>query len=150
VFATSEGNRFGASNVRRRVLAKAVERANMRLAEAELPPRPAGLTPHSLRRTYCSLLYALGQSPPAVMAEMGHTDPKLALSIYAHAMRRDQGDRERLRALVEGADWAAMGSGGVEAESAATAGDAPNAANPQSAGVPTMGAAGFEPATSRV
>ena len=130
VFATSEGHRFGASNVRRRVLAKAVERANVRLAEAELPPLPAALTPHSLRRTYCSMLYALGQSPPEVMAEMGHTDPKLALSIYAQAMRRDQGDDERLRALVEGADWAAMGSGRADAESASPTADGPDAANP--------------------
>jgi hypothetical protein len=26
------------------------------------------------------------------MQEMGHTDPGLALSIYAHAMRRDEGE----------------------------------------------------------
>ena len=36
------------------------------------------------------------------MAEMGHTDPSLALSIYAQAMRRDDGEQDRLRALVEG------------------------------------------------
>jgi hypothetical protein len=36
------------------------------------------------------------------MAEMGHTDPALALSIYAHAMRRDEGENERLRYLVNG------------------------------------------------
>src|SRR5439155_19122566 len=37
---------------------------------------PALVTPHSLRRTFCSLLYALGESPPVVMQEMGHTDPR--------------------------------------------------------------------------
>ena len=31
-------------------------------------------------------------------------DPKLALSLYARVMRREEGERERLRALVEGAD----------------------------------------------
>jgi hypothetical protein len=36
------------------------------------------------------------------MAELGHTDPALALRIYAQAMRRDEGEAERLRALVEG------------------------------------------------
>ena len=81
---------------------------------------------------------------------MGHTDPKLALSIYAQAMRRDDGEGERVRALVEGADWAAMGSGGVEAASGSPAGDAPNSANPHEGGILRMGAAGFEPATSRV
>jgi integrase len=49
------------------VLAAAVKRANDNLAEAKLAPLPA-LTPHSLRRTFCSLLYALGESPPVVMA----------------------------------------------------------------------------------
>ena len=44
------------------------------------------------------------------MAEMSHTDPALALSIYAQAMRRDEGENERLKALVEGADWTVMGS----------------------------------------
>jgi hypothetical protein len=37
------------------------------------------------------------------MAEMGHTDPNLALRTYAQAMRRDEGEINRLRALVDGA-----------------------------------------------
>ena len=98
-----------ATNFRRRTLAKAVERANERLGEAELPALPTGLTPHSLRRTFASLLYALGEPPPVVMAEMGHTDPSLALRIYAQAMRRDTGESERLRALVQGNSRAAAG-----------------------------------------
>ena len=36
------------------------------------------------------------------MQEMGHADPKLALRVYAEAMRRDPEDNERLRALVDG------------------------------------------------
>ena len=32
------------------------------------------------------------------------TDPSLALAIYAAAMRRDDGENQRLRALVEGSD----------------------------------------------
>jgi hypothetical protein len=36
------------------------------------------------------------------MAEMGHTDPALAFAIYAQAMRRDEGENARLRALVNG------------------------------------------------
>jgi hypothetical protein len=77
------------------------------------------------------------------MAEMGHTDPKLALSIYAQAMRRDEGEGERLRALVEGADWAAMGSGGLEADSAPPAGDAPSAVNPHEREGSEHGRGGF-------
>ena len=36
------------------------------------------------------MLYALGESPPVVMAEMGHTDPGLALKVYAQAMRLER------------------------------------------------------------
>jgi hypothetical protein len=52
--------------------------------------------------------YAIGETSPVVMAELGHTDPGLALKIYAHAMRRDDGENDRLRALVEGAPLAVM------------------------------------------
>ena len=55
-----------------------------------------------LRRTFCSLLYALGEDPGVVMDEMGHTDPALALRVYRQAMRRDEGEKTKLRELVEG------------------------------------------------
>jgi hypothetical protein len=45
------------------------------------------------------------------MAKMGHASPSLALAIYAQAMRRDEGERERLRALVNGAYRALTGAG---------------------------------------
>lgn len=100
VFATPTGRRHSPSNIRNRVLAKAVERANERLGEVREAPLPEGLTPHSLRRTFASMLYAIGEPPPVVMAEMGHTHPGLALRIYAQAMRRDEAENEQLRALV--------------------------------------------------
>jgi integrase len=102
VFATAAGKPHSGSNIRHRVFAKAIERANERLEEAREAPLPQGLTPHSLRRTFASLLYAIGEPPPVVMAEMGHTDPGLALRIYAQAMRRDDAENERLRALIYG------------------------------------------------
>jgi len=57
---------------------------------AQLDGRTAseGLTPHKLRHTYASILYALGLDPDVVMDEMGHTDPALALRLYRHSMRR--------------------------------------------------------------
>jgi integrase len=103
VFGTSEGKRQSAGNVRVRVLAKALERADERLAGEGEPPLPA-VTPHGLRRSFASILYAIGEPPPVVMAEMGHTDPALALAIYAQAMRRDEGDNDRLRELLGVAD----------------------------------------------
>jgi hypothetical protein len=107
--ATPKGTRMDPGNVRERVLERALTLASERLVEHDRPPLPR-VTPHGLRRSFASLLYAIGETPPVVMAEMGHTDPALALSIYAQAMRRDEGENERLKALVEGADWAAMGS----------------------------------------
>jgi integrase len=101
VFATATGRQRLATNVRNRTLAPAVERASAALVKRGEEPLPA-LTPHSLRRTYCSLLYALGRTPPQVMAQMGHTTPNLALAIYAAEMDRSDGEPERLRALVEG------------------------------------------------
>ena len=52
-----------------------------------------------------------GEDPPTVMAQLGHTDAAFTLRVYAHAMRRDSGDKDRLKALVEGRDWAPMGTG---------------------------------------
>ena len=112
VFATTTGKQIGASNFRRRVLAPTIELADERLTEAGAVPLPAGLTPHSLRRTFASVLYALGETPPVVMAEMGHTTPHLALAIYAQVMGRDAGQVEELRALVNGSDWAPAGHPG--------------------------------------
>jgi hypothetical protein len=43
------------------------------------------------------------QRSPGVMVEMGHTDPGLALRVYAQAMRRDDREKAQLQALVEGA-----------------------------------------------
>ena len=104
VFGTARGRRQSESNVRQRILAPAAARANEQLTKDGASPLPAGITPHSLRRTFASLLYALGEDPPTVMGEMGHTDPGLALRIYAQAMRRDEAERDRLRALWT-ANW---------------------------------------------
>jgi integrase len=92
------------------VVRPAVARANEQLTDSGHVLIPDGLTPRSLRRTFASLLYAIGEPPPVVMAEMGHTDPALALRIYAEAMRRDPGENERLSALVEGSYLADAGS----------------------------------------
>jgi integrase len=82
VFPTATGRHDGASNVRRRFLAPAVERANLALCEADSEPIGA-VTPHSLRRTFISLLLAAGADVPYVMAQAGHTDPKMTLGVYA-------------------------------------------------------------------
>jgi integrase len=100
VFSTSTGGPLNPSNIRNRVLAPAVKRANKNLAKAELVPLPEGLSPHKLRHTYTSVLAALGTDPGAMMDQLGHTDPGFTLGVYRHSMRRDQESKDRLRALV--------------------------------------------------
>ncbi len=55
-------------------------------------PLPAGFTAHKLRHTFTSILFALGKDPAYVMSQLGHTDAAFTLKVYAHAMRRDDGD----------------------------------------------------------
>lgn len=102
VFGTARGKQQSPSNIRRRVLDRSRERADQLLEKQKASPLPGGLTPHSLRRTFASLLFALGYSAPEVMEQLGHTDARLTLRIYAKAMRQQAGERKRLRALVEG------------------------------------------------
>jgi integrase len=100
VFATAAGTELIQGNIRRRVLDKAIEKANEKLAEAGDVPLPDGLTPHKLRHTFASILVALGVDPGSVMDQLGHTDPGFTLRVYRHGMRRDVAAKERLRALV--------------------------------------------------
>ena len=48
------------------------------------------------------------------MEQMGHTTPNLTLAIYAREMDRRDGEPERLKALVEGADWAPTGTSAAD------------------------------------
>jgi integrase len=96
-------------NLRQRVVLPAVEKADELLAQRGAQPLPAGVSPHKLRHTFASLLVALGNDPAYVMAQLGHTDPAFTLRVYAHMMRRDPGERQRLRELVDGTEWALNG-----------------------------------------
>ncbi len=100
VFPTAAGTELIQGNIRRRVLDKAIDKANEMLAEAGDVPLPDGLTPHKLRHTFASILVALGVDPGSVMDQLGHTDPGFTLRVYRHRMRRDQASRQRLRDLV--------------------------------------------------
>ena len=90
---------------------------------------PKGLTPHSLRRTFPSILFALGESPPHLMAQMGHTTPTLTLAIYARQMDRRDGEPEQLKVLVEGANGQPLDSGNAHPTSNGTVVQAENGAN---------------------
>ena len=109
VFPTRTGTKRDRHNVRSRVLAGAVERANKKLADDGHAPI-VGVTNHSLRRTFASLLYEAGASPSYVMGQMGHTSASMALEVYSRMMSRDRDTGARLDALVKGVDWAPMGT----------------------------------------
>jgi integrase len=100
VFAGARGGRWTAENLRRRVLRPAVARANERLEAAGSDVLPEPVTHHSLRRTFASIMFAIGRTPPEVMDALGHVDARTTLQIYARAMRREEGELELLRQLV--------------------------------------------------
>jgi integrase len=114
VFPSGSGSAQNPSNIRQRVLAPTVKRANERLEAAAEAPLPAGITPHKLRHTFASLLVALGTDPGAAMDQLGHSDPAFTLRVYRHAMRRDEAAKRTLQELVGVSAgpsvWAALGS----------------------------------------
>jgi integrase len=122
MFRNRKGQRQSVSNVERR-LKTVVRRANKRLDELGLRPIDEAVTPHSLRRLYASLRFALGDDPVYVANQLGHTEPGFSMKVYASAVRR----RERLigvalREFDAALDWAARGSGepvSVDSESSA-------------------------------
>lgn len=99
VFATATGRPRDRHGVRERVVKRAQVLASERLIEAGGAPLPE-LTPHALRRTFASVLVALGRDPAHVMAQIGHTDAKVTLELYAKPVA--PAERDALRTLVEG------------------------------------------------
>ena len=116
MFPNRDGRRQSVSNVERR-LKTAIRRANTRLEEIGLRPIDEAVTPHSLRRLYASLRFALGDDPVYVAAQLGHTDPGFSMKVYASAVRR----RERLigvalREFDAALEWATIGRTVIEVE----------------------------------
>jgi integrase len=102
VFPTGTGGHRDKDNLRNRILAAAVKRANQLLEARGRTPLPHGVTPHKLRHTFASILIATGEDPASVIAQLGHTDPKFTLRVYTHIMRRGPVERAQLKALVNG------------------------------------------------
>jgi integrase len=105
ILTTRNGNARNRHNLRQRVVAPVVARAEELLAQRGGQPLPHGITPHKLRHTFASVLFAIGKDPTYVMHQLGHTDPAFTLRVYAHMMRRSPEERAKLKALIEGHDW---------------------------------------------
>ena len=80
VFASTRGTPLGHRNVQRRAL--------------EQPAIAAGITGepklrfHDLRHTFASMLIAQGANVVFVSQQLGHANPAITLSVYAHEFAR--------------------------------------------------------------
>jgi integrase len=81
VFGTRNGRRNTPNNIRKTILNPAVERAN-ELLEADGRERIAQLTPHSLRRTFASILAVCEISQRRAVTLVGHRDYELTAKVY--------------------------------------------------------------------
>lgn len=84
-FPTRNGTRQHPDNVRSRILAPIRDRANEILA-ADGRALITTMTPHTLRRTFASILAVCDVSPRRAMYLMGHTHPALALAVYQQVL----------------------------------------------------------------
>lgn len=89
VFLTRRGTRQTPGNVRSKIVAPALERANEMLAERG-QPTIAHCTPHTFRRTFASILAELGVNPRRAMRLLGHTDPALTMRVYQQALEMNE------------------------------------------------------------
>jgi integrase len=84
-FPTRNGTRQHPDNVRSRLLASVRERANELLAERQ-QPLIGHMTPHTLRRTFASILAEVGVPPRRAMYLLGHADPTLTMRVYQQVL----------------------------------------------------------------
>jgi integrase len=110
VIHTSTGRKHNPSNLRRDVLSKTVEAANVKLDQFGIAPI-GRLTFHGLRRTYASLRCVCGDDMRYTADQLGHEDARFTMRCYAQASkRRDRMAKPHRKAFDQAVEWAAMGS----------------------------------------
>jgi hypothetical protein len=85
--------------VRRTIVDASVERANELLAARD-QREIARCTPHTLRRTFASILAELNLPPRWAMYLIGHTDPTLTMRVYQQVIDMGEGGLETLEKLI--------------------------------------------------
>jgi integrase len=98
-FPTRNDTRQDPDNVRARILAPVRTRAN-ELLETERRLAIRLMTPHTLRRTFASILAVCDVPPRRAMYLMGHTDPTLTLAVYQQVLDMGKGSVETLEELL--------------------------------------------------
>jgi integrase len=91
-FPTGRKTRRNKDNVNARVLKPALRRAGELRTERGLPALPPGVTVHTLRRTYVSLMLAAGADLRWVQSQVGHEDAKMTLDVYTQVLQRKDRD----------------------------------------------------------
>lgn len=118
VFPTTTGKPDNRNNVRKRLLVKAIEKANTKLEELRIEPI-GKVAPHGLRRTFASLRHAVGDDVAYTSEQLGHEDPTFTLKVYVTAAKRrgrlTEAERREFDRAVEWAQWAQMGTNNVVA-----------------------------------
>ncbi len=94
-FPTRNGTRQNPDNIRSSILAPIRDRANRQLEAEGLFPI-GHMTPHTLRRTFASMLAVCDVPPRRAMYLMGHTDPTLTLAVYQQVLDMGKGAVEIL------------------------------------------------------
>jgi len=117
VFGTSSGKKDNPSNVRNRLFVTAIDEANKRLAELGIEQLGA-VRPHGLRRTYATLRIACGDDPVFVSGQIGHEDVRFTLNVYAQSVKRRErmtkAEQQEYDRAIEWAQWAQMGTSGLD------------------------------------
>jgi integrase len=100
----SRGGRISRQRVRA-IVATAADLASERLLGLGFPPLPK-TSPHALRRTYISVaLVANNFDLEWVMSQVGHTDSKMTMDVYAQLQQRVKRQHgEHFDQLIRGAD----------------------------------------------
>ena len=116
VFPTETGRKDNRNNVRRRLLVKAAEKANVRLAKLGIEPIGT-ISPHSLRRTNATLRSIVGEPAKRAAKEMGHVSSRFTFDVYEQATElREWLQGKELAEFdraIEWAEWARIGANGA-------------------------------------
>jgi integrase-like protein len=99
VFANRNGQRNAVDNVRRTIVETAVERAN-ELLVARAQREIVHCTPHTLRRTFASILAEVNLPPRRAMYLLEHADPTLTMRVYQQVIDMREGGVQTLEQAI--------------------------------------------------
>jgi integrase len=91
LYPTATGRRRTKDNLRQRVLPAVVREANRVRVARGATPISVEITPHTLRRTFISLLIAYRRDVPFAQRQAGHKDARVTLNIYTEVIDTDFG-----------------------------------------------------------